>query len=248
MAICFMIQPFDRGKFDKRFKDVFAPAIEVAGLTPYRVDQDPNSEIPIAEIESKIRDSAACLADISNDNPNVWFELGFALAARKVVVLVCSDERKGHFPFDIRHRTIISYKTDSPSDYETLREEIATRLKARLENLHTVGEPMVSSPEETFGGFESHEVALLLGIYTASKSPEDTFSKDEIHRMMEAAGFAPFATRLALDHLLEEELLFDTEVDYPNPPELEYGLAAYGYEFLKEHRHQIGLHNRDTRR
>lgn len=29
---CFMIQPFDGGKFDKRFDDVFAPAVEGSGV------------------------------------------------------------------------------------------------------------------------------------------------------------------------------------------------------------------------
>jgi len=37
MPNCFMIQPFDSGKFDKRFDDVYVPAIEAAGLEAYRV-------------------------------------------------------------------------------------------------------------------------------------------------------------------------------------------------------------------
>ena len=37
---CFMIQPFDRGKFDKRYEDVFKAAIEETGLEAYRVDND----------------------------------------------------------------------------------------------------------------------------------------------------------------------------------------------------------------
>lgn len=42
MAICFVIQPFDSGKFDKRFLDINKPAIESAGLEAYRVDNDPS--------------------------------------------------------------------------------------------------------------------------------------------------------------------------------------------------------------
>ena len=37
MPRCFVIQPFDSGgKFDKRYLDVFRPAILAAGLKPYR--------------------------------------------------------------------------------------------------------------------------------------------------------------------------------------------------------------------
>ena len=40
MGRCFVIQPFDQGPFDKRYDDVFAPAICDAGLEPYRVDRN----------------------------------------------------------------------------------------------------------------------------------------------------------------------------------------------------------------
>jgi hypothetical protein len=58
MAFCFVIQPFDGGKFDKRFDDVFKPAIEAAGLSAYRVDRDPTVEVPIEAIEDGIREAA----------------------------------------------------------------------------------------------------------------------------------------------------------------------------------------------
>jgi len=50
MNRCFVIQPFDGGRFDKRFDDVFAPAITAADLDPYRVDRDPSVAIPVEQI------------------------------------------------------------------------------------------------------------------------------------------------------------------------------------------------------
>jgi len=132
MKRCFVMQPFDRGAFDKRYGDVFAPAIQDAGLEPYRVDHDPSAGIPINEIESEIKSSEICLAEITTDNPNVWFELGFAIAVLKEVVLVCSDERQSKFPFDVQHRNIIKYKTESPQDFNTLRKDIKERIQATL--------------------------------------------------------------------------------------------------------------------
>jgi hypothetical protein len=89
MPTCFVIQPFDQGPFDKRYEDVFEPAIKDAGLEAYRVDRDPGVSIPIDQIESGIRGAQVCLADVTLDNPNVWFELGFAIAAKREVVIVC---------------------------------------------------------------------------------------------------------------------------------------------------------------
>lgn len=78
-AYCFVIQPFDNGKFDKRYYDIFKPAIEATGLSAYRVDEDESVEIPIDTIEEKIKSATICLADITLNNPNVWYEVGFAL-------------------------------------------------------------------------------------------------------------------------------------------------------------------------
>jgi hypothetical protein len=60
MTRCFVIQPFDRGPFDKRYDDILAPAIKKAGIKPYRVDRDPSVLIPIETIEEYIRDSEYC--------------------------------------------------------------------------------------------------------------------------------------------------------------------------------------------
>lgn len=68
MPTCFVIQPFDSGKFDKRFEDVYRPASESASLEAYRVDKDPAVAIPIDSIEEGIRQAAVCLADITADN------------------------------------------------------------------------------------------------------------------------------------------------------------------------------------
>ena len=88
MPRCFVIQPFDSGKFDKRFEDVYKPAIEAAGLEAYRVDQDISVEVPIEAIEAGIRSAAVCLADITTDNPNVWYELGYAFASGRLVIMI----------------------------------------------------------------------------------------------------------------------------------------------------------------
>ena len=59
---------------------MYQPAIKAAGLEAYRVDRDPGVEVPIEAIEDGIRTATVCLADITTDNPNVWYELGFAFA------------------------------------------------------------------------------------------------------------------------------------------------------------------------
>ena len=89
----FVIQPFDKGQYDKRYKDLLEPAIRDAGLTPYRVNEAP-PVIPLDGID-KCRKSEICLADVTTNIPNIWYEVGFAIANGKPVVLICLDPRPG---------------------------------------------------------------------------------------------------------------------------------------------------------
>jgi hypothetical protein len=139
---CFVIQPFDDNIFDKRYNDIFAPAIEAANLEPYRVDKDPEARIIIERIEKGISNSALCFAEITTNNPNVWYELGFAFACKKDVIMVaCPTEREGSFPFDIQHRKIINYKTSSSSDFDSLKKDITRQIEAFLKTPDVIEVP-----------------------------------------------------------------------------------------------------------
>ncbi|PLX67557.1 MAG: hypothetical protein C0603_09240 [Denitrovibrio sp.] len=127
---CFVIQPFNDKYYDY-YNAIFEPAINDAGLEPYRVDLDLSKRIPIETIEKEIEQAAVCFAEISENNPNVWYELGYAFACEKDVVMVCQDGRE-KFPFDIQHRDIFKYKESSPSSYNDLKTKITDKLQAYL--------------------------------------------------------------------------------------------------------------------
>lgn len=84
----------------------------------YILRYPPNFAIAVIEIERAISRADACFAEITTDNPNVWFELGFAIARVRPVCLVCSKERATPFPFDVRHRNGIEYDARSLSDFK----------------------------------------------------------------------------------------------------------------------------------
>src|SRR5262249_14599061 len=152
---------------------------------PYRVDQDPKVSIPIQDIENGIRESQICLAEITADNPNVWFELGYAIACGKEVILVCSDERTTKFPFDIQHRTIIKYATTSISDFQKLKSQITIRIKACLQKAEALSTVSEISKLTKFDGLEQHEVVALAALAENLEHPEDNASTFQIKRDME---------------------------------------------------------------
>lgn len=203
---CFVIQPFDGKRFDKRYTDVFAPAIRNADLVPYRVDRDPSSSIPIEDIERGIRDSALCFADVTLDNPNVWFELGYALASSKEVCIVCANERDSRFPFDIQHRSIIKYNTESSSDFELLENKITERLKAievKDENISKLAQ----SPIKETGDLSAIEIAMLCCVAQLSMVQGDTVSAWRVNDELRKMGYNELAAFVGVEKLAEKNFL-----------------------------------------
>jgi nucleoside 2-deoxyribosyltransferase len=210
MDTCFVIQPFDKDKFDKRYKDVFEPAIIAAGLEPYRVDRDPSVRIPIEQIEEGIKNSKLCFADITSDNPNVWYELGFAFASDKDVVMVTEERQK--FPFDIQHKHVINYKTSSKSDFEELENNISTKLKAFLQKRVNV-QLIIENPIKESEGLTTHEATMILVLFENQITEEDTVSAYQLYRDMEATGFNRMASNVAF-RLLKSKGFIEQKHEY----------------------------------
>ncbi|EMS32177.1 hypothetical protein C943_01439 [Mariniradius saccharolyticus AK6] len=206
MEKCFVIQPFDKGKFDKRFVDIFEPAILNAGFEAYRIDKDLSVRIPIDDIEKGISESAICFAEITTDNPNVWYELGFAFACNKDVVMVCSDERQGKFPFDIQHRHVITYNTGSTSDFITLGDTITRKIKAFQTKSKTVRQLNATPVIET-EGLKGHEIALLILIMENQVSSEDSTSIFGLRNEMNKAGYTDIATSVGIRTLSKNGMI-----------------------------------------
>lgn len=217
MDKCFVIQPFDNGKFDKRYVDIFEPAIKKAEYEPYRIDNDLSVRIPIDDIEKGISESAICFAEITTDNPNVWYELGFAFACDKDVIMVCSDERVGKFPFDIQHRHIITYKTSSTSDFNNLEDTITRKIKAFQQKTKTVKQLNVTPVVET-EGLKGHEIALLILVMENQLSSEDSTSVFGLKHEMNKSGYTDIATSVGMRSLTKNGMIetFRTTDNYNN--------------------------------
>ncbi len=242
MPTCFVIQPFDDGPFDKRYDDVFVPAISAAHLEAYRVDRDPSALIPMEEVEKGIREADACLADISEPNPNVWFELGFAIAAGKPVVLVCLEKPGQRFPFDIQHRTIISYKTESARDFEDLKSKITDRLNALIRKEGRLGKLAEASVVGEVAGLSSHEMVALATVAENADAPDSLVLAHAIRTDMEKQGFTKLAVTLGLVTLLRKNMLNSVrDEDMNENSYVAYAITESGMAWLLSNQDRLVL-------
>lgn len=245
MAICFVIQPFDSGKFDKRFADIYKPAIEAAGLEAYRVDKDPSVSVPIDSIEDGIRQAAVCLADITADNPNVWYELGYAFAIGRPIVMVCSDERTGKkYPFDIQHRSIIPYQADSPSDFDKLKASLTARITALMKKGETLQQLSESDPVAPVEGLTQAEILVLAVVAGSSFLPSNSVSAFSAKRDAERAGVTNMGFNIGIRRLLAKKFIEIVELWDENSGESYEGIKITdgGWVWVENNESKFVLH------
>ena len=112
----FVIMPFGEKKapdgtaidFDAVYQDLFAPAIAAAGLMPHRADADRRGGSIHLDMFQDLLLAEFVVADLTLDNPNVWYEIGVrhALRAGGAVLTFALRDR---LPFDIAGQRMQRY-------------------------------------------------------------------------------------------------------------------------------------------
>lgn len=129
---CFVMQVFDGAEYDIRYEETFAPAIKAAGVIPARADKILGTHPVMDKIEAALKNATVAFADVSEDNPNVFTELGYALALQVPLVIVCDAGKRDRLPFDIQHRPVIFYRTTTQGGFRKLSQEIEAAVGAAL--------------------------------------------------------------------------------------------------------------------
>ena len=91
-AMPFGIKPGADGKpidFNRVYRDYIAPALDAAGLELFRADEEIRAGDIKTDMFQELLVADLVVADLTIDNPNVWYELGVrhALRARGVVIV-----------------------------------------------------------------------------------------------------------------------------------------------------------------
>jgi len=123
---CFVMMPFGEW-FDRYYQDVYVPAIKEAGFEPVRADELFTTGSVVEQIWEQIEKSKLLLADLSGKNPNVFYELGLAHAAKKPVVFTASQVED--VPFDLRHLRVIIYEIREPEWAARLQKNVTDYLR-----------------------------------------------------------------------------------------------------------------------
>jgi tetratricopeptide (TPR) repeat protein len=96
--------------FNAVFGELIKPALEGAGFEVFRADEEMRAGNIRTDMFQELLLADLVVADLSIDNPNVWYELGVRHALRKrgVVQITC---RRDQTPFDVLTERSVRYRT-----------------------------------------------------------------------------------------------------------------------------------------
>ncbi len=122
----FVVMPFT-----PEFNDVYILGIretaEKLGLIAERADEIEHIETIVDMIRQRIRECDAVVADTTNRNPNVFYEIGYANGVDRPVVFICRDTEQ--IPFDIQSQNVLKY-----ANIVDLRDKLQRRLSSLFSN------------------------------------------------------------------------------------------------------------------
>jgi tetratricopeptide (TPR) repeat protein len=124
--------------FNRVYRDLIAPALELAGLEPFRADQEKSAGDIIPDMFQELLVADLVVADLTIDNPNVWYELGIRHALRSRGVVIVSGRVTPAFD-TITQRKLIYRLTQWSADPQALEEDkasLAEMVKATMDAWH----------------------------------------------------------------------------------------------------------------
>jgi len=147
----FVIMQIGNRELDELYDSAIAPAIEEAGLRPRRVDKHNRGGLLQSETVEFIQDASIIVADLTNERPNCYLEVGYAMGIARAsrMILTARADHKADRPgrevdspkihFDLAGYDILFWEADSlPAFKRKLVQRIQRRLNITLaEHLET---------------------------------------------------------------------------------------------------------------
>lgn len=122
----FVLMPF-ASAFDDVYRLGIKRSAELAGAYAERVDEQHHTDSIVERIYNQISKADAIVADMTGANANVFYEVGYAHALDKPVVIL--TQNIDAIPFDLKHRPHIPYAL---GEWDALAERLAPRIRAVL--------------------------------------------------------------------------------------------------------------------
>ncbi|WHZ22232.1 MAG: hypothetical protein OJF47_001344 [Nitrospira sp.] len=138
----FGVKPDSHGNeidFNRIYAELIKPALEAAGLEPFRADKELRAGDIRTDMFQELLIADLVVADLTLNNPNVWYELGVRHALRaRGVVLISGGQVPTAFDLytDRKLRYSVKDHGPDPTTLEQDKQNLVDMVKATMESWH----------------------------------------------------------------------------------------------------------------
>ncbi|MBF0216339.1 MAG: hypothetical protein HQL30_05020 [Candidatus Omnitrophica bacterium] len=177
MKNAFIVMQIGNAELDSVCEQAIVPALKKCGLDPKRVDKHNQGGLLKSEIVNFIESSEIIIADLTNERPNCYLEVGYAMGLDKFrhLILTAREDHNHDSPnyiktgpkihFDLAGYDILFW---DPKKLDNFKDELEKRVKRRLATLQTP-----PSKEETIWDddwINNHAVTAHANLKKSNKS------------------------------------------------------------------------------
>lgn len=177
MKQAFIIMQIGNPDLDIIFRDAIVPALISCGLDPKRVDKHNEGRLLKSEIIEFIESSDIIVADLTNERPNCYLEVGYAMGLDKFrnLILTAREDHYHNSPnysregptihFDLSGYDILFWESDKLVQF---KEELEKRVRRRMATLTSKIPSLVSPWDNEW--ISKHKEAALTELEQYGKS------------------------------------------------------------------------------
>lgn len=153
----FVIMPFAK-EFDDIYQLGIKETAKSENVIAYRLDEELFNEGMLEKIYKEIENADFIIADLTNKNANVFYELGYAHALGKLTILLTKES--SDIPFDLKHKRHIIYGNSITHLQEQLKKNIKWAKSEIVQNKKIPLEVDIKTTGELFTTDEYAEAIL----------------------------------------------------------------------------------------
>jgi hypothetical protein len=191
---CFVIMPFAR-----EFDDVYAviktsveEALSTSGGRCFRLDEARPAGRITDRLLNELQAASLCVADLTGNTPNVMWEVGYAMALNKPMIIITQSLRE--LPFDLRDMQSLEYTRNHLS--QTLDRPLRRMVIDTVSAINRPGpavSPRPNPSDEIIAELRDQvsELKLIVAEAVRSWNPADSRpqpAKDESRHLMSLEG------------------------------------------------------------
>jgi hypothetical protein len=124
----FFICPFDNKEIDHNYEFVIKPCVEKHQFSIQRADEITHTQTITETIISAINKARFIIADLTEAKPNCYYEVGYAHAVGKPVIIIAKNGTARHFD-------LVAHNWTYWDTYEDLKPKIEKRIDGVLSEL-----------------------------------------------------------------------------------------------------------------